>query len=416
MSEALIYADAAATVPVRREALEAMWPYLTAQFGNPSAANVLGTEAARGLAHARKQVGAAFGARPSEVVFTSGGTEANSLGIIGLALANPRGRHVITSRAEHSSVLGAVRFLERHHGFEVTVLDVDDEGRVLACDLDRALLPDTTLVSIHHANNEIGTVQDVAALAVAAHAVGALFHTDAVQSASGLPVSLEGLGVDALSLSGHKLGAPKGSGALLVRRGLSVEPLLTGGTQEGGRRAGTENVAGAVGLAAAVSHLPSASPAAAAPTDPAPGAQVAGERSAGTDRGAAASLVGHLTECRDELIVRILDEIEGVQLTGANPISSRGVGPVRHPGHASFVFEGVVGDALVAALEERGVIAAGGAACGAQRGEASHVLLALGLSEDLAHGALRLTFSEPFDVGRVASAVSDAVASLRALT
>lgn len=248
----MFYLDRAATTPVRREVLEAMWPYLTGAFGNPSSTHGVGDEAARGLTSARAAVAGVLGCRPAEVVFTTGGTEGANTAIKGIALATPRGRHVVTSAIEHEAVLGSCAYLARFHDFDVTVLPVGPDGRVDPAVLRAALRPDTTLVSIAHADNEIGTVQDVPALAAVAHEVGARFHTDAVQSAPWLPIGLAVLGVDALSLSGHKLGAPKGTGVLAVRAGVRLEPLLHGGGQERGRRSGTEDVAGAVAVATAL--------------------------------------------------------------------------------------------------------------------------------------------------------------------
>ncbi|HEY9365094.1 MAG TPA: cysteine desulfurase family protein, partial [Agromyces sp.] len=248
----MIFLDHAATTPVRREALEAMWPFLSGSFGNPSSHHALGDEASRALAAARATVAAVVGCRPGDVVFTSGGTEADNLAVKGLALANPRGRHLVVSPIEHEAVLESAAFLARVHGFEVSEVAVDEGGLVTPEALAEVIRPDTALVSVQLANNEIGTVQPVADLAAVAHAAGALVHTDAVQAAGWLPLSLDALGVDALSLAGHKVGAPKGTGALIVRGRLQLEPVLHGGGQERGRRSGTENVAGAVAFATAL--------------------------------------------------------------------------------------------------------------------------------------------------------------------
>ncbi|WP_291047025.1 cysteine desulfurase family protein, partial [Herbiconiux sp.] len=260
----MIHLDAAATSPVRREVLEAMWPHLTGEFGNPSSTHGLGASAARSLAEARRTVAEWLGCRPGEVVFTSGGTEADNLAVKGLALAavapdaarsggGRRARHLVRSAIEHPAVVESAAFLERVHGFEVTVVGVDGEGLVDPDEFEAALRPDTALATVMHANNEVGSVQPIAELAARAAALGVPFHTDAVQSAGWLDTRLSVLGVDALSISGHKLGAPKGIGALAVRRRL--EPLVHGGGQERGARSGTENVAFAVGLAAAVRLL-----------------------------------------------------------------------------------------------------------------------------------------------------------------
>ena len=378
----MFYLDRAATTPVRREVLEAMWPYLTAVFGNPSSTHGVGDEAARGLTAARAAVAGVLGCRPAEVVFTTGGTEGANTAIKGIALAAPRGRHVVTSAIEHEAVLESCAYLARFHDFDVTVLPVGPDGRVDPAVLRAALRPDTTLVSIAHADNEIGTVQDVPALAAVAHEVGARFHTDAVQSAPWLPIGLGSLGVDALSLSGHKLGAPKGTGVLAVRSGVPLEPLLHGGGQERGRRSGTEDVAGAVAVATAL--------------------------------GLAAETVrsgeGTATTVRDAVLDGVLAAVPGAFVTGSREH--------RLPGHASFCFPGVNGETVLLELEQRDVVSSSGSACAAGSTEASHVLTALGIPEDVARTALRLTFDAALtadDVPVVVGAVADAVATVRAL-
>lgn len=383
----MFYLDRAATTPVRREVLEAMWPWLTGGFGNPSSTHGIGDQAARGLAAARERVAGVLGCRPAEVVFTAGGTEGANTAVKGLALATPRGRHVVTSAVEHEAVLESCAYLERFHGFTVTVLPVDRVGRVDAAVLAAALRPDTTLVSIAHADNEIGTVQDVPALAAAAHAVGARFHTDAVQSAPWLEVGLDVLGVDALSFSGHKLGAPKGTGVLAVRSGVPMEPLVHGGGQERGRRSGTEDVAGAVAVATAL------------------GLAAAGRRDA-----AAAAVA-----TRDAVVSGVLAAVPGAFVTGAFVPGSTAE---RLPGHASFCFPGVTGETVLLELEQRDVVSSSGSACAAGSTEASHVLTALGLPEDAARSAVRLTFDASLsldDVPLIVGAVAASVASVRAL-
>ncbi|MBO9047657.1 cysteine desulfurase [Curtobacterium flaccumfaciens pv. flaccumfaciens] len=378
----MFYLDRAATTPVRREVLEAMWPYLTGVFGNPSSTHGVGDEAARGLTAARTAVAGVLGCRPAEVVFTTGGTEGANTAIKGIALAAPRGRHVVTSAIEHEAVLESCAYLARFHDFDVTVLPVGPDGRVDPAVLRAALRSDTTLVSIAHADNEIGTVQDVPALAAVAHEVGARFHTDAVQSAPWLPIGLGVLGVDALSLSGHKLGAPKGTGVLAVRAGVPLEPLLHGGGQERGRRSGTEDVAGAVAVATAL--------------------------------GLAAETVrsgeGTATTVRDAVLDGVLAAVPGAFVTGSREH--------RLPGHASFCFPGVNGETVLLELEQRDVVSSSGSACAAGSTEASHVLTALGIPEDVARTALRLTFDAALtadDVPVVVGAVADAVATVRAL-
>ncbi len=376
--ERMAYLDAAATTAPRRDVLEAIWPYLTGEFGNPSSTHGPGVTAAAALKQARTVVADWLGGRASEVVFTSGGTEANNLAVKGIALANPRGRHIVTSTIEHESVLAACEYLERLHGFTVTRVGVDREGLV---DLDAyaaALRPDTTLVTIMRANNEIGTIQPVPHVARLAREHGIPVHTDAVQAAASLPTDASALGVDALSISGHKLGAPKGVGALWVRRGLRLEPLVHGGGQERGMRSGTENVAFAVGLAAAVSCL------------------------AGNDMAA-------LARSRDRFIDEVLEAVPGAFLTGHRT--------GRLPGHASFCFPQINGESVLLELEERGVIASSGSACAAGRTDASHVLLALGLGEDVARTAVRFTFDELPDETReqAVAALREAVGALHSL-
>ena len=378
----MFYLDRAATTPVRREVLEAMWPYLTGVFGNPSSTHGVGDEAARGLTAARAAVAAVLGCRPSEVVFTTGGTEGANTAIKGIALAAPRGRHVVTSAIEHEAVLESCAYLARFHDFDVTVLPVGPDGRVDPAVLRAALRPDTTLVSIAHADNEIGTVQDVPVLAAVAHEVGARFHTDAVQSAPWLPIGLGTLGVDALSLSGHKLGAPKGTGVLAVGSGVPLEPLLHGGGQERGRRSGTEDVAGAVAVATALGLA------------------------AETVRSGA----GTATTVRDAVLDGVLAAVPGAFVSGSREH--------RLPRHASFCFPGVNGETVLLELEQRDVVSSSGSACAAGSTEASHVLTALGIPEDVARTALRLTFDATLtagDVPFVVGAVADAVATVRAL-
>ncbi|MFJ3029113.1 cysteine desulfurase family protein [Curtobacterium sp. NPDC087080] len=390
----MFYLDRAATTPVRREVLEAMWPYLTGVFGNPSSTHGVGDAAARGLADARATIARFLGCRPGEVVLTTGGTEGANAAVKGIALASPRGRHVVTSAIEHEAVLESCRYLERHHGFTVTLVPVEHDGTVTPEALARAVRPDTTLVSVAHADNEIGTVQDLPALAAVAHGVGARFHTDAVQSAPWLPLGLDLLGVDAISFSGHKLGAPKGTGALAVRGGVRLEPLLHGGGQERGRRSGTEDVAGAVALATAVSLVEASREVAAA----------------------------RATTTRDAVVEGVLASVPGAVLTGA---ASSGTRTRRLPGHASFCFPGVPGgpaavngETVLLELEARDVVSSSGSACAAGSTEASHVLTALGLPEDTARTALRLTFDAGLtdaDVPVVVEAVAASVAAVRDL-
>lgn len=376
----MIFLDHAATTPVRREALEAMWPYLTGSFGNPSSRHGLGDEAARALAAARAEVAAVVGVRPGDVVFTGGGTEADNFAVKGMALANPRGRHVLVSPIEHEAVLESAAYLARVHGFTVEMLEVDEHGSVHPAALARRIRDDTTLVSVQLANNEIGTVQPVAELATVAHAAGALMHTDAVQAAGWLPLGLDGLGADALSLAGHKVGAPKGTGALIVRGRIPLEPVLHGGGQERGRRSGTENVAGAVAFATAL-------------------------RLAEAERADAATRVGGLGA---DLAARVVAAVPGAVLTGD---------PVRRlPGTVSFVFPGTSGEAVLLELERDGVVCSSGSACAAGSDEPSHVLTAIGIPADLAQTAVRFTLGAETtadEIADAAAAVARAVSAVR---
>lgn len=377
----MIYLDNAATTPVRREVLEALWPHL-AGFGNPSSHHQIGEAAAAALLAARRSVADSLGCRPGEIVFTSGGTEADNLAIKGLSLGNPRGRHLITSTIEHEAVLESADYLRRQHGFELTLLATDADGRVDPEELRRVIRPDSTLVSVQYANNEVGTVQDLAALARIAHAVGVPIHTDAVQAAGWLPVDVTELGVEALSLSGHKLGTPPGIGALFVRGRLPLEPVLHGGGQERGKRSGTENVAGAVALATAL-------------------------RLATAERPTAARRTSVL---RDEFIRLVLRDTPGAQLTG-HPVH-------RLPGTASFVFPGTSGEAVLLELEQRGIVCSSGSACAAGSTEPSHVLTAMGLPADVAHTAVRFTLSTTTtedELHEAGTAVVAAVAAVRGL-
>lgn len=372
----MLYLDNAATTPVRPEVLEAMMPFLTHWFGNPSSHHTVGEAAAGALADARVRVARVLGMRASDVIFTSGGTEANNLAVKGIAIAAHAGRsarRVITTPIEHESILESAAYLARVHGFEVAHVPVDHLGRVHPDAVADALDTDTALVTLGYANNEVGTVQDVAAIAAVGRERGVPVHVDAVQAAGWLPLNIAELGVDALSLAGHKLGAPKGTGVLAVRGRVPLEPLLHGGGQERGRRSGTEDVAGAVGFATALEL-------------------------AEAERAESAARVAAL---RDRFITRILSTVPSAQLTG-DPVH-------RLPGTASFTFAGTSGEAVLLELERRGIVSSSGSACAAGSDEPSHVLLAMGLSPELALTAVRFTF--PHALGEPLDTVADAVAA-----
>ncbi len=352
-----VYLDHAATTPLREEVLAAMLPYLTDHFGNASSLHADGRRARQGLDEAREAIAAIIGAKPREIVFTGGGSEADNLAIKGAAwAASARGRHIITSSVEHKAVLYACAILERS-GFEVTYLPVDRYGRVDPAEVEAAITERTALVSIMYANNEVGTIQPIAAIGAICRRRGVLFHTDAVQAGGYLPLDVDRLGVDLLSLAAHKVYGPKGVGALYVRQGTALLPQVQGGAQERQRRAGTENVAGIVGFARAL-ELAQGDPTA---------------RDAENAR---------LAGLRDRLLSAARD-IPGVEPTG-HPVE-------RLPHSASWLIDGVEGGDVVAALDLEGVSASTGSACTSGSAEPSHVLLAMGIDPERAHGALRLT-------------------------
>ncbi|MDV8146348.1 cysteine desulfurase family protein [Arthrobacter sp. B10-11] len=378
----MIFLDAAATTPVRREVLEAMWPYLTGDFGNPSSHHSLGESAATALAGARTATAGALNCRPAEITFTSGGTEADNLAVKGIALArqaaDPALNRVVISAVEHPAVEESARYLERFHGFAVDVVPVDGFGQVTTAALAAALRPETALVSVMYANNEVGTVQPIRELAALSRERGIPFHTDAVQAAGWLPMDTKILGVDAMSISGHKLGAPKGNGALYVRSRTRIEPLLHGGGQERGRRSGTENVAGAVALATALALVR-------------PGQE-------------------HVAALRDDFIREVLAGVPGAQLTG-HPAE-------RLPSVASFCFPGTSGESVLLELERQGVVCSSGSACAAGSDAASPVLLAMGIPADVAQTAVRFSFDASVtaaELHEAAAAVRNAVGSVLAL-
>jgi cysteine desulfurase len=382
----MIYLDNAATTPVVPPALEAAWPWLTSEFGNPSSTHELGLRADQALENARKQIAAWLECPASDIVFTSGGTEGDNLAIIGLALAQPRGKHIISCATEHEAVLKSLEYLHHHHGFEITWLPATAEGLISLKDLTQSLRPDTTLVTLMVANNEIGALHPLPEIIEAAHQVGALVHTDAVQGAGwcDLRVGKNGTvvaGVDALTLSGHKLGAPKGSGVTYIRGRLAVEPVLHGGGQEFDRRSGTQNVAWAIAFATAISLLPEVGPEAVS-----------------------------VSALRDGFIADVLERIPGSQLTG--PVASR------HPAIASFVFPGFGGETLLLELEQRGVIVSSGSACAAGSDEPSHVLIACGFDPDVAHTSVRFSLSHTTtqeELDQTVVALESAVANLKGL-
>lgn len=368
------YFDNAATTPVRPEVVEAMMPFWREEFGNPSSQHEAGSRAANAVADARARVALHLGVRAGDVLFTSGGTEGNNLAVKGIAVAaaiRAGRRHVVTSAIEHESILESVSALERVHGFSTTVLGVDANGRIDPDAVADAIRDDTALVSIGYANNEVGTVQPVAEIAALTAARRVPLHLDAVQAAGWLP--LAGTGSDAMTIAGHKLGAPKGTGAVAIRGRIPVEPLFHGGGQERGRRSGTENVAGAVGLAVALDLAEA-------------------ERQSATAR---------ISSIRDAFVAAVLTSVPSARLTG-HPTE-------RLAGSASFTFEGTSGEAVLLELERRGYVSSSGSACAAGSDEPSHVLIAMGISPEVAQTSVRFTFSH--DLHESLDAAAGAVAA-----
>ena len=374
-----VYADHAATTPLRPEALAAMLPFFSEEFANPSSLHSPGAQAAKAMRAARAEIARELDCVPSEIVFTSGGTESDNLALHSAAQAGlRRGKtHLIVSAVEHHAVLRTAQALQQQ-GFLLSVLPTDSDGRVSVEALRAALRPDTALVSILTASNEIGTVQPVAALSRVCAAAGVPFHTDAVQAVGHLPLSFATLGCDYLSLSAHKFGGPKGVGALLVRKGAPFIPLLRGGAQERGRRAGTENVPGILGMAKALSCA-------------------AEEQARESER---------LAALREKLC-RGIAGIPHVKLNG---------GGERLPGVVSVCFEGIEGESLLLMLDNEGICASAGSACASGSLEPSHVLTAIGVPSQLALGALRLSLgllTTEADVDRILQVLPPLVAHLR---
>lgn len=378
-----IYLDNAATTPVRREVFEAMVPYLTDKYGNPSSIHSYGREARADLNRAREQVAAAIGAAPEEIIFTAGGSEADNLAIKGTALAMYGEKsHIITSAVEHHAVLHSVESLKRL-GFSVTILPVDSEGMVDPEDVKRAITPETCLISIMYANNEVGTIQPIEEISRIAREAGVLFHTDAVQAVGHMPVDVKSLGVDMLSLSGHKFYGPKGVGALYARRGVRLAPLIDGGAQERKRRAGTENMAGIVGIGMAIELAVSEMD----------------EVSAKEER------------LRDKLMEGLTQRIPDVRLNGHRRL--------RLPNNVNMSFLYVEGESLLLNLDMEGIAASSGSACTSGSLAPSHVLMAMGIPHEVAHGSVRMTlgrYTEDADVERVLDVMPRIVEKLRAMS
>lgn len=350
-----VYADHSATTPVHPEVLEVMLPYIKQNYGNPSSLHSWGRKAKSALENAREQVAALIGATPEEIIFTSGGTEADNLALLGWAQANgKKGKHVLTSSIEHHAVLHSFEYLGTH-GFDVTYLPVTEEGLISLDEVSANLTGETSLISIMHANNEVGVIQPIAEIARLAKSRGIIFHCDAVQSAGKIPVNVKDLGVDMLSLSSHKLYGPKGVGALFVRRGTRLQALFHGGAQERKRRPGTENLPGIVGFGKAAEL-------------------------AARDLDVEAS---RLEALRDRLFNGLQARIPHLIVTGHRRL--------RLPNHVSVCIPYIEGESMLLYLDMQGIAASSGSACTSGSLEPSHVLLAMGLPHEIAHGSLRLT-------------------------
>lgn len=357
--ERVVYSDNAATTPISKNVYNAMLPYLTGGYGNPSSLYKLGREEKKAIEQARGYVADYLNCEPNEIIFTSGGSEADNLAIKGLLFSGklPKNkRHIVTSTIEHHAVLYTCQFMERI-GYDVTYVNVDEQGHIKLDELEQAITEDTALVSIMAANNEIGTIQPLKEIAEICHKKGTLFHTDAVQAVGHMKIDVKELGIDMLSMSAHKLHGPKGVGALYCRKGIVLEPLIHGGGQERGKRSGTENVAGIVGLGEAVRY--------------------ASEKMD--------VYIPYVTSLRDRLIEGVL-KIPYTRLTG-DPVN-------RLPGTASFVIECIEGESLILRLDLAGIATSTGSACSTGSLDPSHVLMAIGLPHEIAHGSLRVTLGE----------------------
>ena len=375
-----VYLDYSATTPVKDEVLQEMIPYFSEKFGNPSSLYDKGLEAKAAVTHAREQVASLIGAQPREVFFTAGGTESDNWVVFGVAdKLKDKGNHIITTKVEHHAMLHSCQFLEKH-GYDVTYLDIDKDGRIRPEELEAAITEKTILISIMMVNNEIGTVQPIKELAAIAKKHGVLFHTDAVQALGNVPIDVKNLGIDLMSMSSHKIYGPKGSGALYIRRGVRLSNYLHGGAQEMGRRAGTENIPGIVGLKKAT------------------------EIALDTMQ----ELIEKESQLRDYLMSRVLKEVPYSRVNGSRTN--------RLPNNVNFCFQFIEGESLLIMLDMKGICASSGSACTSGSLDPSHVLLAIGLPHEIAHGSLRLTLGKETtkeDIDTTIEAIKEIVAKLR---
>ena len=381
--EKLIYLDNAATTKIHSEILEEMLPYLSDNYGNPSSIYSIGRESRKALDMARERVAKALNAQNSEIFFTSGGTESDNWAIKGIAFGNEsKGKHIITTNIEHHAVLHTVAYLEKY-GFEISHIPVKEDGIVDIKDLEKEIREDTILISVMFANNEIGSIQPIKEIGEIAHKKGIYFHTDAVQAVGNIPIDVKDLNIDLLSLSGHKINGPKGVGALYIKKGVNISNMLHGGGQEMKRRAGTENVAGIVGLGKAIELATKDIP----------------------------KKSKYLIELRDCFIKEIQEKVPDTILNG-NP-------NLRLPGNINICFKYIEGESILLMLDMKGICASSGSACTSGSLEPSHVLLALGLPHEIAHGSLRLTLSTENtkqDIEYVLETIPPIIKTLRAMS
>ena len=358
MEKKLIYMDNAATTPVKPEVLDAMLPYFTEKFGNPSSIYSISSENKKAITDAREVIAKTINTTPENIYFTAGGSESDNWALKATADAYAsKGKHIITTKIEHHAILHTCEYLETK-GFEITYLDVDENGLVKMDELTAAIRPDTILISVMFANNEIGTIEPIAEIGKIAHEHGVLFHTDAVQAYTQVPIDVEAMNIDMMSTSGHKINGPKGIGFLYIRKGVKIKSFIHGGAQERHRRAGTENVTGIIGLAKA--------------------AEIA---TANMKERTAEEI-----KVRDHLIERIEKEIPYAKLNGDRV--------KRLPNNVNFSFQFVEGESMLILLDSKGICASSGSACTSGSLDPSHVLLAIGLPHEIAHGSLRLTISD----------------------
>ncbi|MBE5034977.1 cysteine desulfurase NifS [Gallibacter intestinalis] len=378
-----VYMDYSATTPVKKEVLDAMLPYFSEHFGNPSSLYSIAQESKEALEKARGQVASLIGAKANEVFFTAGGSEADNWALEGVADAlKDKGNHIITTKIEHHAILHTAEYLEKH-GIDVTYLDVDAEGRVNPVDVEKAITDKTVLISIMMVNNEVGTIEPIKEIAEIAHNHGILLHTDAVQALGNVPIDVDNMGIDLMSMSGHKIYGPKGVGALYIRKGTKISNFIHGGAQEMKKRAGTENLAGIVGFGKA--------------------AELAKEN--------LESHINRVSELRDYFISEVTSKIPDTIVNGSMEH--------RHPGNANISFEYIEGESMLILLDMNGISVSTGSACSSKSLTPSHVLSAMGIPVERIHGTLRFTIGDPTtkeDIDYVIEKLVEIVQKLRELS